>query len=110
MMSCSGIEPLYDRGNDRLTESHRCMMWCMQRTNIYLSSDQIGAMDQLAGQMGVSRSEAIRHLIDQSMSQGVGLDDQVEAILASFGVLRDIKPIERGETERDRYLAEIWQR
>jgi len=81
----------------------------MQRTNIYLSQDQIGAMDQLAGQMGVSRAEAIRHLIDQSMSQGAGLDDQAEAILASFGVLRDIRPIERGETERDRHLAEIWQ-
>lgn len=66
-------------------------------------------MDQLADQMGVSRSEVVRQLIDRGLSGGSPADSTASAIIESFGALRDIEPVERGETERERYLAEAWR-
>ena len=37
----------------------RCMMWCMQRTNIYLEERQTELLDQLAIDQGVSRAEVV---------------------------------------------------
>src|SRR5947208_3356242 len=40
------------------------MMWCIQRTNIYLDERQCELLDRLASEEGVSRAELIWRLLD----------------------------------------------
>lgn len=80
----------------------------MQRTNIYLEERQAEAMDLLARQEGVSRAEIVRRLIDEGLSRGPAPDAVREAIAESFGVLRGVAFPGRTETQRDRYLEELW--
>src|SRR3546814_19305263 len=42
----------------------RCMLWCMQRTNIYLTEEQQQALDVRARRAGTNRSAALREILD----------------------------------------------
>lgn len=81
----------------------------MERTNIYLERRQTEALDRLARDVGVSRAEIIRRLLDRALN---GIDDDLVTDLAaieeSFGVLRDVDPPERQPDEREEHLARIW--
>ncbi len=85
------------------------MIWCMDRTNIYLEHRQTEMLDRLAAQEGVSRAEVIRRFIDRGLA---GHDDDVAADLAaidaSFGVLEDIESPQRASGDREDHLARVW--
>ena len=49
------------------------MMWCMQRTNIYLEDRQTAVLDRLAAEEGISRAELIRRILDRALQ---GSDDR----------------------------------
>ena len=83
-------------------------MWCMRRTNIYLSESQTETLDALAERQGISRSEVVRQLIDAGLSRGPISTARITAITESFGVLRDIYVPERGQSERDQHLDRLW--
>lgn len=85
-----------------------CMVWCMQRTNIYLAREQTEALDRRAAAAGVSRAEVIRRLLDQALAQPhEDLDADLRAIEASFGVLATIAPIAREADARGRHLDRV---
>jgi len=81
----------------------------MLRTNIYLSESQTEALDALAHQQGVSRAEVVRAMIDAGLSRGPTSAARMAAVNESFGILRDMNVTERGMTERDEYLDQVWQ-
>ncbi len=86
------------------------MLWCMQRTNIYLDERQIELLDRLAAAEGVSRAEVIRRLVDRSLTGG---DDSLAADLAaidlSFGAMANVEYDDRGPGDRESHLARVWQ-
>lgn len=88
----------------------RCMMWCMQRTNIYLEERQTELLDQLAIDQGVSRAEIIRRLLDRSLE---GADDDLmadlRAIDESFGSVQRIDVPDRGRGDREAHLERVWR-
>ena len=81
----------------------------MLRTNIYLSEEQIAALDELAHAEGVSRAELVRKFLGRSVSRGgSALEEDLAAIEGSFGVLgRVSKAPKRGTDERSVYLARL---
>ncbi len=85
-------------------------MWCMRRTNIYLSEHQSAVLDQVARTQGISRAELIRQLIDRSISASgaADLDADLAAIRESFGIAHgeDIS-FGRGPDERSRHLDRV---
>lgn len=85
------------------------MIWCMQRTNIYLEERQTEALDRLAASQGISRAELIRRMLDRALQ---GADDDLAADLAAidgtFGVAPGIGIPERGVGERGRHLDLMW--
>lgn len=83
------------------------MLWCMQRTNIYLDDRQVRAMDELAAEAGVSRAEVVRRLIDEGLSRGRSGGDTVAAIRESFGVYQDLEAPRREAAERDEDLERL---
>lgn len=87
------------------------MIWCMQRTNIYLEDRQTAALDQLAAAEGISRAEVIRRLIDQGL-EGRSRDLVVDLawIDASFGVAVEIDHAPREPGAREDHLARIAER
>jgi hypothetical protein len=88
-------------------------MWCMKRTNIYLTEGQAAALDSLAGAQGTSRAEVIRELIDRALSGDVSadLDADLAAINESFGVLADEAGFHtRGPDARSAYLNRLADR
>lgn len=85
------------------------MLWCMQRTNIYLDEGQLRVLDRMAAEEGTSRAELIRRLLDGCLAGGDrDLSADVEAIEASFGALRDFDLPERGSDDRGRHLDRMW--
>ena len=84
------------------------MMWCMQRTNIYLEDRQTAALDRLAAEEGISRAELIRRILDRALGGG---DDDRAADLArldhAFGAVVEVDLPERGPGRRERMLEEI---
>lgn len=84
------------------------MMWCMQRTNIYLADRQTVALDRLAADEGVSRAELIRRIIDRALQGG---DGDVAVDLArldvAFGGVVEIELPDRAPDERARHLDEL---
>lgn len=65
-------------------------MWCMRRTNIYLSQEQRAALAARAAAEGISVAEFVRRLIDQALLEGNDdLTDDLAAIDVSFGILRE---------------------
>jgi metal-responsive CopG/Arc/MetJ family transcriptional regulator len=82
----------------------------MQRTNIFLEERQTAVLDRIAADGGVSRSVVIRELLDEALfGRGDSTSEDIAAIEASFGVLKDFEPLDRGTTERDRYLQSCWE-
>ncbi len=89
----------------------RCMLWCMDRTNIYLQRRQTERLDRLAVQEGISRAELIRRLLDRSLLDVEdSLGGDLAAIDASFGCLRDAKVPDRAPGGREAHLARMWQK
>ncbi len=89
------------------------MIWCMQRTNIYLDEAQLVILDRMAADEGTSRAEVIRRLLDRSLAGGDDdLEADLEAIEDSFGALRDSgsASFERGHDDRAAHLDDIWKR
>ncbi len=82
----------------------------MQRTNIYLTTEESKALDRLAAHEGTTRSSIIRRLIDHSLEDGGNLEVDLAAIEVSFGVLatEDIDISSRDDDERNSYLQRIW--
>ncbi|GAA5153078.1 ribbon-helix-helix domain-containing protein [Microbacterium pseudoresistens] len=80
----------------------------MRRTNIYLEDRQTKELDRLAKDAGVPRAEIIRRLLDRALiGEDIGPAALLGAIDASFGALA-IEVPERGATERDRHLDDVW--
>lgn len=88
----------------------RCMVRCMQRTNIYLEERQAVALDAVARRQGISRAELVRRLIDRGLSADTAtVAADLEVISASFGVLADEEISTRTRTAREEYLDRLWQ-
>ena len=85
------------------------MMWCMKRTNIYLTEGQVAALDRIAQAEGVSRAELIRELIDRAVGGNPGADlaADLAAIDESFGILAGDETFARGRDERMDYLDRL---
>lgn len=85
------------------------MLWCMQRTNIYLDESQTAALDTLARREGISRAELVRRFIDRCLTTRSGEDDtDVAAIEESFGVLAQIDDLPaRGTDGRAAHLEAL---
>jgi Ribbon-helix-helix protein, copG family len=85
------------------------MMWCMFRTNIYLTEAQRQLLDARASAEGMSRAELIRRLLDRGLDNDVDdLRADLAAIAESFGVLSD-EPIDldRADGARAAHLDRI---
>lgn len=66
------------------------MVWCMNRTNIYLPDALRERLDARAEAGGVSRAEIIRRLLEQGLTADeVDLDCDLAALEDSFGVLAE---------------------
>lgn len=60
----------------------------MQRTQVYLSAEDVEALDRAAAQTGASRSELIRRAIrHQYATQSA--EERIEGLERSFGAWRD---------------------
>jgi Ribbon-helix-helix protein, copG family len=84
-------------------------MWCMYRTNIYLTEAQRRLLDARALAEGTSRAELIRRLLDRGLDNDVDdLRADLAAIAESFGVLSD-EPIDldRADGARAAHLDRI---
>lgn len=83
------------------------MLWCMKRTNLYLSEGQTAALDEVAQGQGVSRAELVRRLVDRGIrATPADLDADLSAIEESFGVLPDEQLTARGPDARTAHLDE----
>lgn len=86
------------------------MLWCMNRTNIYLTDEQREQLDARARAEGTSRAELIRRILDRTLH---GESDQLAADLAaitgSFDVLDEIV-VERGDGARGAHLERVASR
>lgn len=79
----------------------------MQRTNIYLSDEQIAELDELATSRRVSRAELIRELLDQGLhGRPAGVEHDLAALDATFGALADadLDLLPRTDGEREAHL------
>jgi hypothetical protein len=84
-------------------------LWCMNRTNIYLSDEQIAQLDRRARAEGVSRAELIRQLLDRLLyGESDQLSADLAAIDASFGLLADVEiELDRSDGARGTHLERI---
>ena len=79
------------------------MMWCMQRTNIYLEDRQTAVLDRLAAEEGITRAQLIRRILDRAIG---GSDGDRDADLARLdfafasAVEIDVPAREPGDRER----------
>jgi metal-responsive CopG/Arc/MetJ family transcriptional regulator len=82
------------------------MIWCMNRTNIYLDEEQARSLDEVARAQGISRAALIRRLIDRGLDQSDSdLESDLAAIEASFDVLSgDEDFLVRGADQRSQHL------
>jgi hypothetical protein len=89
------------------------VMWCMRRTNIYLSDEQRAALAARAAAEGTSAAELVRRLIDQALlGSSDDLTADLAAVDASFGALRDDEldiDIDRADGQRGAHLRRISQ-
>src|SRR3546814_17759043 len=60
------------------------MLWCMQRTNIYLTEDQQRALDVRARMAGTNRSAVLREILDDELAQPATPDEQLRAPFAAL--------------------------
>lgn len=90
------------------------MLWCMNRTNIYLTDQQREQLDARARAEGVSRAELVRRVLDRALhGESDRLAADLAAITDSFGVLAhdgmedDEIELDRGDGARGAHLARI---
>ena len=84
------------------------MVWCMQRTNIYLEDRQTVALDRLAAEEGVSRAELIRRIIDRSIAgRDADLATDLARLDVAFGAPIDIEMPSRELDERAQSLEKL---
>lgn len=85
----------------------------MLRTNIYLEERQAEQLDAMACELGVSRAEVIRTLLDVGLGGSTSrLEDDLAAIDGSFGALRsevDFDVPARGLDARAEHLDHMWR-
>ena len=62
----------------------RCIIRCMQRTNIYLTSAQTEYLDARAVAAGTTRSAVLRGIIDDAAAQPVTLDAEIQRAFAEL--------------------------
>lgn len=85
-----------------------CMLWCMHRTNIYLTDEQCTRLDAVAQRDGTSRAAVIRRLIDEGLlASAPDLERDLRAIDDSFGIVADLDFPDRGDGDREQHLASI---
>lgn len=60
------------------------MVWCMHRTNIYLSDRQVQRLDAIARDKGMTRSSLIRDLLDRGLVDAPQISDEVRQALGEF--------------------------
>lgn len=66
-------------------------MWCMHRTNLYLTTEQERALDARSRSAGISRSALVRRIIDQELSTLAPLDDaSTSALVALADAYHDV--------------------
>ncbi|MFO0930906.1 MAG: CopG family transcriptional regulator [Gemmataceae bacterium] len=83
----------------------------MKWTNIYLDEEQSASLDRLARQEGVSRAEVIRRLLDRALAgDDTSRAEDLTALEDSFGSARDTVAPSRGQSDREKHLAEVWRR
>lgn len=84
-------------------------MWCMHRTNIYLDEEQCAALDAMAADRSISRSELIRELVEAGVHQKPSdLEADLAAIDESFGALADEEMrVNRGRDARSEHLEKV---
>jgi predicted transcriptional regulator len=87
-------------------------MWCMNRTNIYLSDEQRDRLDAIARAAGLSRAEVIRQMLDRALDDGQSdlLDADLAAMEGSFGVLDDDFSLDRADGARGAHLERLASR
>lgn len=61
----------------------------MHRTNIYLTDEQVVALDAEAEQGGTTRSELVRTIIDQHVAAKPAVDPEVAAAFAEIADVYD---------------------
>lgn len=61
----------------------------MRRTNIYLSDEQVRALDAEAAQAGTTRSDRIRAIVDEHLSTRPAIDPEVAAAFAEIAEVYD---------------------
>lgn len=88
------------------------MLWCMHRTNIYLSEEQRDALDARARAEGMSRAELIRRMVDRTLQgESDRLAADLAAITASFGALGDEDiVVDRSDGARGAHLERVARR
>jgi len=60
------------------------MLWCMHRTNIYLTEEQQRALDARARVAGTTRSAVLRDLLDESLLAASPADDDLRSAFATL--------------------------
>ena len=90
-------------------EHQRCIIRCMNRTNIYLEEEQARSLDEAARAQGISRAALIRRLINRGLDQSDGdLESDLAAIEGSFNILAGEEEfLERGADERSAHLEKV---
>lgn len=83
------------------------MMWCMQRTNIYLEDRQTAALDRLAAEQGISRAELIRRMLDRALDGESDREADLARIDFAFGGAVEIDMPVRGRSARWRMLDDL---
>lgn len=83
------------------------MMWCMQRTNIYLEDRQTAVLDRLAAEEGISRAELIRRILDRALQGSDDRDADLARLDFAFGATVEIDLPQREPGDRERMLDEL---
>ncbi len=85
------------------------MLWCMHRTNIYLTAEQRAMLATRAAAEEISVAELVRRLLDHALvGGGEDLAEDLAAIDASFGTLREADiDIDRTDGQRGAHREQI---
>lgn len=65
------------------------MTMYMQRTQIYLTEEQQRRLAQRASDAGMSKSEAIRRILDEALGIEMSREDRLAAVEATAGLWAD---------------------
>ena len=60
------------------------MIWCMRRTNVYLTEGQTRYLEARANAAGTTRSAVLRNIIDDAAARPAVLDDEVKQAFATL--------------------------